>query len=118
MIKKRSFILLSVWVVIIGCFNVACSGEKHTSQLSWGKYYLWNAPDSAFQILRTIPSPEKLSKEEYSLYALLMTQVMHRCGQEISSDSLIDIAVNIIHLMALPMKRRPLFCIKGMYWKV
>ena len=77
MIKKRSFILLSVWVVIIGCFNVACSGEKHTSQLSWGKYYLWNAPDSAFQILRTIPSPEKLSKEEYSLYALLMTQVMH-----------------------------------------
>ena len=69
MIKKRSFILLSVWVVIIGCFNVACSGEKHTSQLSWGKYYLWNAPDSAFQILRTIPSPEKLSKEEYSLYA-------------------------------------------------
>ena len=85
--------MLSAWVVIIGCFNGACSREKHTPQLSWGKYYLWNAPDSALQVLKTIPSPEKLSKEEYSLYALLMTQAMHRCGQKISSDSLIDIAV-------------------------
>lgn len=85
--------MLSAWVVIIGCFNGACSREKHTPQLSWGKYYLWNTPDSALRVLKTIPSPEKLSKEEYSLYALLMTQAMHRCGQKISSDSLIDIAV-------------------------
>ena len=113
MIKKRSFILLSVWVVIIGCFNVACSGEKHTSQLSWGKYYLWNAPDSAFQILRTIPSPEKLSKEEYSLYALLMTQVMHRCGQEISSDSLIDIAVKYYSSHGTSDEKASAFLYKG-----
>ena len=113
MIKKRSFILLSVWVVIIGCFNVACSGEKHTSQLSWGKYYLWNAPDSAYQILRTIPSPEKLSKEEYSLYALLMTQVMHRCGQEISSDSLIDIAVKYYSSHGTSDEKASAFLYKG-----
>jgi len=105
--------LLSAWVVIIGCFNGACSREKHTPQLSWGKYYLWNAPDSALQVLKTIPSPEKLSKEEYSLYALLMTQAMHRCGQKISSDSLIDIAVEYYSSHGTPDEKSSAFLYKG-----
>jgi len=105
--------LLSAWVVIIGCFNGACSREKHTPQLSWGKYYLWNAPDSALQVLKTIPSPEKLSKEEYSLYALLMTQAMHRCGQKISSDSLIDIAVEYYSSHGTSDEKASAFLYKG-----
>lgn len=105
--------MLSAWVVIIGCFNGACSREKHTPQLSWGKYYLWNAPDSALQVLKTIPSPEKLSKEEYSLYALLMTQAMHRCGQKISSDSLIDIAVEYYSSHGTPDEKSSAFLYKG-----
>lgn len=105
--------MLSAWVVIIGCFNGACSREKHTPQLSWGKYYLWNAPDSALQVLKTIPSPEKLSKEEYSLYALLMTQAMHRCGQKISSDSLIDIAVEYYSSHGTPDEKASAFLYKG-----
>lgn len=105
--------MLSAWVVIIGCFNGACSREKHTPQLSWGKYYLWNAPDSALQVLKTIPSPEKLSKEEYSLYALLMTQAMHRCGQKISSDSLIDIAVAYYSSHGTPDEKASAFLYKG-----
>lgn len=105
--------MLSAWVVIIGCFNGACSREKHTPQLSWGKYYLWNAPDSALQVLKTIPSPEKLSKEEYSLYALLMTQAMHRCGQKISSDSLIDIAVEYYSSHGTSDEKASAFLYKG-----
>lgn len=37
--------------------------------------------------------PDKLSVEEQACYALLMTQAMYRCGHKISSDSLINIAV-------------------------
>ena len=74
---------------------------------------MWNAPDSALQVLKTIPSPEKLSKEEYSLYALLMTQAMHRCGQKISSDSLIDIAVEYYSSHGTSDEKASAFLYKG-----
>lgn len=79
-------------VVILGIIS-SCSQDKGTSRLAWGKYYLWSAPDSSYRILNAIPFPDKLSVEEQACYALLMTQAMYRCGHKISSDSLINIAV-------------------------
>lgn len=87
------FIGWAVWMVVILGIISSCSQDKGTSRLAWGKYYLWSAPDSSYRILNAIPFPDKLSVEEQACYALLMTQAMYRCGHKISSDSLINIAV-------------------------
>ena len=93
MMRKYLFIGWAVWMVVILGIISSCSQDKGTSRLAWGKYYLWSAPDSSYRILNAIPFPDKLSVEEQACYALLMTQAMYRCGHKISSDSLINIAV-------------------------
>lgn len=93
MMRKYLFIGWDVWMVVILGIISSCSQDKGTSRLAWGKYYLWSAPDSSYRILNAIPFPDKLSVEEQACYALLMTQAMYRCGHKISSDSLINIAV-------------------------
>ena len=91
MMKNGLFILL--YAFMISLTLLSCGQKTDVPQLAWGKYYLWNAPDSAYRVLSTIPSPEKLSEEDRGLYALLMTQAMYRSGQPISSDSLINVAI-------------------------
>ena len=51
-------------------------------------------PDSALNILKGIPDPEKLRGESQATYALLMTQTMDKNYMKFSSDSLITIALN------------------------
>lgn len=51
-------------------------------------------PDSALNILKGIPDPEKLRGESQATYALLMTQAMDKNYMKFSSDSLIDLALN------------------------
>ena len=51
-------------------------------------------PDSALNMLRQIKNPRQhLSKRNYALYALLMTQAMDKCYMDLSEDTLMDIAV-------------------------
>lgn len=57
------------------------------------KYYLWRPLIPPLDTECHSFSPIKLSVEEQACYALLMTQAMYRCGHKISSDSLINIAV-------------------------
>lgn len=113
MMRNRLFLLLPIWMVVVLCIITSCSQESHTPQLSWGKYYLWTAPDSAYQVLNTILSPEKLSEEERPLYALLMTQAMHRSGRKISSDSLINVAVGYYSRQGTPDEKASAFLYKG-----
>lgn len=51
-------------------------------------------PDSALNLLKTIPHPENLHGKSQADYALLMTQAMDKNYIEISSDSLIMVALN------------------------
>ena len=111
--RNRLFLLLPIWMVVVLCIITSCSQESHTPQLSWGKYYLWTAPDSAYQVVNTILSPEKLSEEERPLYALLMTQAMHRSGRKISSDSLINVAVGYYSRQGTPDEKASAFLYKG-----
>lgn len=50
-------------------------------------------PDSALSILEHIPDPQALHGRAQADYCLLMTQAMHKNNLELSSDSLISIAV-------------------------
>lgn len=114
MMKSRFYILLSVWgVVMLGLVAASCSRTKSVPQLAWGKYYLWNAPDSAYRVLAGIPAPQQLSEEERSRYALLLTQAMYRSGRKILSDSLIDVAVAYYSRQGEAEERASAFLYKG-----
>lgn len=93
MMKNSLFLLLYALIFVMSFTLLSCRSKTDLPQLAWGKYYLWNAPDSALRVLSSIVSPEQLSEEDRALYALLMTQAMHRSGQPISSDSLINVAI-------------------------
>lgn len=100
-------------MVVMVCITTSCSQEKITPQLAWGKYYLWNAPDSAYCVLQTISSLEKLPEQERSLYALLFTQAMHRSGRKVTSDSLVNVAVDYYSQHGTPEEKASAFLSKG-----
>lgn len=100
-------------MVVMVCSTTSCSQEKITPQLAWGKYYLWNAPDSAYCVLQTISSPGKLPEQERSLYALLFTQAMHRSGRKVTSDSLVNVAVDYYSQHGTPEEKASAFLSKG-----
>lgn len=50
-------------------------------------------PDSSLILLESIPSPEKLSEEDYATGCLLMTQARDKNYVEHTSDSVIGVAV-------------------------
>ena len=50
-------------------------------------------PDSSLILLESIPSPEKLSEEDYATWCLLMTQARDKNYVEHTSDSVIGVAV-------------------------
>ena len=51
-------------------------------------------PDSALNLLKGIPEPEKLWGESQATYALLMTQAMDKNYMKFSSDSLLELLYN------------------------
>ena len=52
------------------------------------------SPDSALSILESISSPQKLSRADRALYALLLTQARHKNYVPLDDDSLIKTAVD------------------------
>lgn len=59
-------------------------------------------PDSALNLLKGIPEPEKLWGESQATYALLMTQAMDKNYMKFSSDSLIALALNYYTITQTP----------------
>lgn len=59
-------------------------------------------PDSALNLLKGIPDPEKLRGKSQATYALLMTQAMDKNYMKFSSDSLIALALNYYTIIQTP----------------
>jgi cell division protein FtsL len=55
---------------------------------------LFSSPDSSYQLLTSIPHPEKLSKADYAAWCLHFTHAQVKLHNEIKSDSLIMVSVN------------------------
>lgn len=73
----------------------ACSETYTSSPLILKAESVMNEhPDSAFQLLSSIHSPEKLSKADYAAWCLHYTQAQYKLYMTIQSDSLIEIAVS------------------------
>lgn len=109
--KGRLFIGLCI---AVGCFCLAsCGKEKVLPQLSWSKSHLWDAPESVYQTLKSLPFPEEMSEKNRALYALLMTQALYQTGRPIASDSLIQVAMDYYLVHGNAEEKATVYLYKG-----
>lgn len=90
---KYTILLVSIFVIFL-FFLPAC--QKTSSLfpvLQKAEACMESHPDSALSLLEAIPFPEKLPKEEYATWCLLVTQARDKNYVEHTSDSVINIAV-------------------------
>lgn len=93
---ERDSLLFYIIGLLIGMGLTFFSCKKVTSdsyQLFKADSLIVTRPDSALQILQSIPSPDKLSGEKQARYALLVTRAQNKLGILQMNDSLIQIAV-------------------------
>lgn len=86
-------------LVLILCLLVAlpfagCHHGKNTASiLAEAEALVYEYPDSALQLMESIPFPEQLTGKEQADYALLLSLAQYRCYIPATSDSLVRIAV-------------------------
>ena len=91
---KRTFLHFLQLILLAICFITGCQGGKDTvSSLEEAETLIYESPDSALRLLESIPHPERLQGKEQADYALLLSLARYRCYVPVSSDSLIQIAV-------------------------
>lgn len=93
---KTLFSIRITFFFFISILAVSCHRDSDVLKMTFSKVEkcMDLCPDSALNILKGIPDPEKLRGESQATYALLMTQAMDKNYMKFSSDSLIDLALN------------------------
>lgn len=85
-----------IYIICIIVFFASCSTSKNTNPILEQADSLLEAnPDSVFVLLKSLPSPHKMSEADYAHYALLMTAATDK--KELSlipCDSLINFALD------------------------
>ena len=91
---KRMGLRFSVFIGLFLLFLSSCTSRKENQLLLHADSLMTEFPDSALIFLESIPFPQKLSRGDRALYALLLTQARHKNYVTLSDDSLIKVAVN------------------------
>lgn len=88
---KINFATLTLCLLLV----TACrpTPDNVVTSLAQADNCMESYPDSALNILKRIPEPERLHGKALADYCLLMTQAMHKNDIKFTSDSLINIAV-------------------------
>ena len=89
---KRMGLRFSVFIGLFLLFLSSCTSRKENQLLLHADSLMTEFPDSA--LIESIPFPQKLSRGDRALYALLLTQARHKNYVTLSDDSLIKVAVN------------------------
>ena len=93
---KTSFSIRIAFFFILSFLIVSCHRDMDAPNMTFSNVEkcMDLCPDSALNLLKGIPEPEKLWGESQATYALLMTQAMDKNYMKFSSDSLIALALN------------------------
>lgn len=86
-------LLVSVGSILMPVSLSSCSSSVKSPLLLSADSLMEIYPDSALSILESISSPQKLSRADRALYALLLTQARHKNYIALGDDSLIKTAV-------------------------
>lgn len=89
---------------ILSFLAVSCHRDSDALNMTFSKVEkcMDLCPDSALNLLKGIPDPEKLRGKSQATYALLMTQAMDKNYMKFSSDSLIALALNYYTIIQTP----------------
>lgn len=95
-IMRTNAIVYPIFLFLASLLIVSCHEGSDALNATFSKIEkcMEVYPDSALDLLKAIPHPEKLQGKSQADYALLMTQAMDKNYMKFSSDSLIDVALN------------------------
>ena len=97
--RKTTHYILYILIAFTALLNIRCNGngteKTPLPELVHAESVMFDHPDSALHILKSMPMPSaRWDKENHALWCLLTTQAMYKQMMKISSDSLIRIAYN------------------------
>ena len=95
--RKITHYILYILIAFTALLNIRCNGngteKTPLPELVHAESVMFDHPDSALHILKSMPMPSaRWDKENHALWCLLTTQAMYKQMMKISSDSLIRIA--------------------------
>lgn len=92
---KRTFLHFLQLILLAICFITGCQGGKDTVSvlLTEADALMYESPDSALTILKSIGQADLQTEEHLAHYALLYSQALDKNYIDVTNDSLINIAV-------------------------
>ena len=95
--KKTKLVVKICSILFLGTFLFcACSSRERTeTSFLQAESLLEEHPDSALQLLQTLPALQELSHKESARYALLLARATDKCEKSLlPCDSLLNLALN------------------------
>ena len=111
--REKNILFILTILLLLACTACYRSTRHVTEHLSQAEGLIWAAPDSALHILESISASRHLTGKEQADYALLLSLAQYRCYIPVSSDSLINLAIEYYKDKNDADKKGAAFYVKG-----
>ena len=111
--REKNILFILTILLLLACTACYRSTRHVTEHLSQAEELIWTAPDSALHLLESISASRHLTGKEQADYALLLSLAQYRCYIPVSSDSLINLAIEYYKDKNDADKKRAAFYVKG-----
>ena len=115
--REKNILFILTILLLLACTACDRSARHVTEHLSQAEELIWTTPDSALHILESISTSRHLTGKEQADYALLLSLAQYRCYIPVSSDSLINLAIEYYKDKNDADKKGKALYIKGCVWK-
>ena len=111
--REKNILFILTILLLLACTDCYRSTRHVTEHLSQAEELIWTAPDSALHLLESISASRHLTGKEQADYALLLSLAQYRCYIPVSSDSLINLAIEYYKDKNDADKKGAAFYVKG-----
>ena len=111
--REKNILFILTILLLLACTACYRSTRHVTEHLSQAEQLIWTAPDSALHLLESISASRHLTGKEQADYALLLSLAQYRCYIPVSSDSLINLAIEYYKDKNDADKKGAAFYVKG-----
>ena len=111
--REKNILFILTILLLLACTACYRSTRHVTEHLPQAEELIWTAPDSALHLLESISASRHLTGKEQADYALLLSLAQYRCYIPVSSDSLINLAIEYYKDKNDADKKGAAFYVKG-----
>lgn len=111
--REKNILFILTILLLLACTACYRSTRHVTEHLSQAEGLIWAAPDSALHLLESISASRHLTGKEQADYALLLSLAQYRSYIPVSSDSLINLAIEYYKDKNDADKKGAAFYVKG-----